>query len=468
MIKILLEKLDSGKAGAILASLYGPAGVEVARRRYAALIRGMLHWPEKPPTGKPAEASDDVSPGLAPGVKAEEFRLFTAPGRTELGGNHTDHNRGKVLAASIQLDAVAVAAPRRDKTVIFRSTGYSDVVVDLSPANLSPRPDEKNTTEALIRGIAAEFAARGIPVGGFTANADSTVLSGSGLSSSAAVEVLLGKIFDNFYGEGKYSPLEIAQIGQKAENLYFGKPSGLMDQIACASGGVVSIDFADAANPLVKPIPFDPAEAGYALCVVDTHGSHADLTPDYAAIPGEMQSVARFFGKTVLRETDRDQVLSRGRELRQALGDRALLRSLHFFEENRRVEAMEAALKDMEAAPEGLKGQAMKNYLELVNESGHSSWELLQNVYSPAHAGKQGISLALALTRDFLKSRAPRGGSVPGACRVHGGGFAGTIQAYIPRDLLAPYRALMEEIFGAGAVTELRIRPIEAAELEFL
>jgi galactokinase len=460
--KVLLEKLDSGKAGALLAALYGPAGVEAARRRYAALIRGMLHWPEKSSAGKPVETPADIPAAIAPGVDAGEFHVFTAAGRTELGGNHTDHNRGKVLAASIQLDSVAVAAPRKDKTVIFRSTGYPDVVVDISPSNLSPRPGEKGTTEALIRGVAAEFAARGIEAGGFTANADSTVLSGSGLSSSAAVEVLFGRIFDNFYGTGKCSALEIAQIGQRAENNYFGKPSGLMDQTACASGGAVSIDFADAAHPLVKGFSFDPAEAGYALCVVDTHGSHADLTPDYAAIPREMKSVARFFGKEVLRDTDRDEVLSRGKELRQTLGDRALLRSLHFFEENRRVEAMEAALKAMEAAPEGLKKQAMKNYLELVNESGHSSWELLQNIYSPANIQEQGISLALALTRDFLKD-----GSGAGACRVHGGGFAGTIQVYISRDLLAPYRIVMEGIFGTGAVTELRIRPIGAAELEF-
>jgi galactokinase len=427
----------------------------------------MLHWPEKPPRGKPGETPPDPSLGLAPGVSAGEFRVFTAAGRTELGGNHTDHNRGKVLAASIQLDSAAVAAPRRDKTVIFRSTGYPDVTVDLA-AGLSPRQEERGTTEALVRGIAAEFAARGVEPGGFTANADSTVLSGSGLSSSAAVEVLFGRIFDGLYGGGKCSALEIARIGQRAENNYFGKPSGLMDQTACASGGAVSIDFADAARPLVKELPFDPAGLGYSLCVVDTRGSHADLTPDYAAIPAEMHAVARFFGRQVLRETSREELLSRIGELRQALGDRAVLRSLHFFEENRRVEAMERALKIMETSPAKEKEQAMKDYLELVNESGHSSWELLQNVYSPQKARDQGISLALALSRDFLKKRqtAP-GGKPPGACRVHGGGFAGTIQAYIPLEQLAPYRALMEGTFGPGALTELRIRPIGSAELAF-
>ncbi|MDR3167055.1 MAG: galactokinase [Treponema sp.] len=470
--KVLLEKLDSGKAGTILASLYGYAGVEAARRRYAALVQGVLHWPENPPVSKNAEAPRDTSAGMAPGVAAGDFRFFTAAGRTELGGNHTDHNRGKVLAASIQLDSVAVAAPRRDNTVVFRSSGYPDVVVDISPANLAPRPEEKNTAEALVRGIAAEFAARGVEVGGFTANADSTVLPGSGLSSSAAVEVLFGRIFDSFYGEGKRSALEIAQIGQRAENNYFGKPSGLMDQTACASGGVVSVDFADAAHPLVKGILFDPAESGYALCVVDTHGSHADLTPDYAAIPAEMKSVARFFGKEVLREISREELLLRGSELRQALGDRALLRSLHFFEENRRVDTMEAALKTLETASGNAREGAMKNYLELVNESGHSSWELLQNIYSPQNVREQGIGLALALTRDFLRSSGTKPASqdytpTRGACRVHGGGFAGTIQAYIPRDLLDPYRILMEGIFGPRAVTELKIRAIGGAELDF-
>ncbi|MDR2102654.1 MAG: galactokinase [Treponema sp.] len=463
--EILLNILNSDRGKTLLASLYGPGGVEAARRRYAALIQGMLHWPEKP-------SAAGGTPAAAPGVLTGEFRVFTAAGRTELGGNHTDHNRGKVLAASIQLDSVAAAAPRRDKTVIFRSTGYPDVVVDLAAAGLSPREEERGSTEALVRGIAAEFAARGVEVGGFTANADSTVLSGSGLSSSAAVEVLLGRIFDTLYGGGKCSALEIAQIGQKAENNYFGKPSGLMDQTACASGGAVSIDFADAAHPSVKQLLFDPAGLGYSLCVVDTRGSHADLTPDYAAIPAEMNAVARFFGKQVLQEVGRERFFSQIGELRRSLGDRAVLRSLHFFEENRRVEAMEAALGIMETAPAEAKEQAMNHYLELVNESGHSSWELLQNVYSPQKVRDQGISLALALSRDFLKksqntSAAAGGGISRGACRVHGGGFAGTIQAYIPRELFDPYRTAMEGVFGAGAVTELRIRPIGAAELEF-
>jgi galactokinase len=429
-------------AEALFETLYGKEGVEGARRRYGALFEGMA--------------------AIEGGDGSGAFRFFTAAGRTELGGNHTDHNRGKVLAASIQLDQAAVAVPRDDGVVFFRSTGFPDVKVRLSGPggvpDLSPKEEEKGTTEALVRGIAAEFAARGIAVGGFSANADSTVLPGSGLSSSAAVEVLLGRIFDNLYGEGKRTALEIAQMGQKAENLYFGKPCGLMDQTACASGGAVAIDFGDPEHPAVTRISFDPAAAGYAVCVVDTRGSHADLTPDYAAIPGEMKAAAAFFGKETLSELDRGTVLSRAAELRRACGDRSLLRALHFFDENRRVDAMTAALKKMDAEEGGQS--AFYDYLDLVNESGDSSWELLQNVYPPANPAAQGLGVALALSRDHFRKRGFRG-----ACRVHGGGFAGTIQAYMPLDALEAYRRGMEDLFGEGSVTALRIRPLGAVEL---
>jgi galactokinase len=373
------------------------------------------------------------------------------------------------LAASIHLDQAAVAAPRKDRVVFFRSAGYPDVRVDLS--DLAPRREEQGSTEALVRGIAAEFTRQGCPVGGFSANAASTVLPGSGLSSSAAVEVLFGRIFDNLYGEGKRSALEIAQIGQKAENVYFGKPCGLMDQTACASGGAVAINFADPARPRITRINFDLTAAGYALCVVNTRGSHADLTPDYAAIPEEMKAVAGFFGKSVLGELDRETVLARTADIRKLTGDRALLRALHFFDENDRVEAMTRALEaaasaDTNAAAATYAAAAIASYLELVNESGNSSWELLQNLYPPHRPAEQGLSLALALTQRFLRKRAA-GGKVPGACRVHGGGFAGTIQAYIPLDTLEAYGSEMEAVFGPGSVTPLRIRPIGAAELEW-
>ena len=435
-----------GGADALFETLYGKEGVAGARRRYGALVEGMG--------------------ALEGGGGSGGFRFFTAPGRTELGGNHTDHNRGKVLAASIQLDQAAIALPRDDGVVFFRSTGFPDVRVRLSGPggpDLGPKEEERGTTEALVRGIAAEFAAGGTAVGGFSANADSTVLPGSGLSSSAAVEVLLGRIFDNLYGGGKRTALEIARMGQKAENRYFGKPCGLMDQAACASGGAVAIDFGDAEHPALTRIGFDPAAAGYAVCVVDTRGSHADLTPDYAAIPAEMKAAAAFFGKDTLSELDRETVLAGAAALRRACGDRGLLRALHFFDENRRVDAMTAALKKLDApssAAGAAGGSAFFEYLDLVNESGDSSWELLQNVYPPKDPAAQGLCVALALSRDHFRKRGLRG-----ACRVHGGGFAGTIQAYMPLDALEAYRRDMEAVFGEGAVTALRIRPLGAVEL---
>jgi galactokinase len=445
----LIKNISRPENSALFAGLYGPGGIGEARNRYTKLVRGL----------------SEISP------RNTEFRVFTAAGRTELGGNHTDHNQGKVLAASIHLDAVAVVSPREDNKVLFRSTGFPDVELDLGAAggkgpalDLAPREAEKGSTEALVRGIAAEFSGRGITVGGFTANADSTVLPGSGLSSSAAVEVLFGCIFNFLYGGGKLSPLELAIFGQRAENTYFGKPSGLMDQAACASGGVIAIDFGDPQNPQVSPMSFNPAALGYSLCVVNTRGSHADLTPDYAAIPGEMKAVARFFGKNTLCEICRDDILENITPLREAAGDRALLRALHFFHENERVDSMKAALEKSA----GRGGEAFfQDYLRLVNESGDSSWELLQNVYSPKNPAEQGIPLALALTREFFASIPKREKQLPGACRVHGGGFAGTIQVYILEKYLEAYRERMERVFKDGAVTVLRIRPAGTVELCF-
>jgi galactokinase len=465
----LLKRINSGRGEEVFTPLYGPGGVAAARNRYNGLageILGLQKFPKPQNSGKTEKSAGDFSWDF-PEVQGD-LRFFSAPGRTELGGNHTDHNRGNVLAASIQLDSAAIAAPRKDKWVFFRSSGYPDVIVNLAGSSgsldLSPKPGERGSTEALVRGIAAEFAARGIEPGGFTVCAASTVLPGSGLSSSAAVEVLLARIFDNLYGGGKCSALEIAQMSQRAENNYFGKPSGLMDQAACAFGGAVSINFADADRPLVKAINFDLAPAAYALCVADTKGSHADLTDDYAAIPEEMKAVAGFFGKTALRELEAETVLSRAGDLRKALGDRALLRAMHFFNENRRVDAMGEALAGMDAAagPEA-KRRTLGLYLDLVNESGDSSWELLQNIYTPKNSREQGISLALALTKEFLRGLKGKGG----ACRVHGGGFAGTIQAYIPLDAMEAYRTKIEAVFGAGTVTELRIRPVGTTELDF-
>jgi galactokinase len=443
----LIQNMSRPENSAVFAGLYGAEGAGEARARYTKLVR-------------------DLSETLPGGA---EVRVFSAAGRTELGGNHTDHNHGKVLAASIHLDAAAAVSPRKDNKVFFRSTGFPDVEVDLGGGrqaglDLAPREEEKGRTEALIRGIAAEFAGQGLKPGGFTASADSTVLPGSGLSSSAAVEVLLGCIFNHLSGGGKFSPLELAMFGQRAENAYFGKPSGLMDQAACASGGAIAIDFTEAQNPQVSPLPFNPAALGYSLCVVNTRGSHADLTPDYAAIPGEMKAAAGFFGKNTLSEIRAGDLQKNITKLREAAGDRALLRALHFFNENTRVDSMKAALEKANV-PGG--ESFFQDFLRLVNESGDSSWELLQNVYSAKNPAEQGIPLALALTREFFKTLPKRDKQLPGACRVHGGGFAGTIQAYIQKDYLEAYRERMEEVFKNGAVTVLKIRPAGAAELCF-
>ena len=456
--KELLKSLDSQKAADLFTGLYGKESIDAARKRYCRLIEEFLSIGVNKPGAFPSPDFPET---------AGEIRVFSVPGRTELGGNHTDHNQGKVLAGSIQLDAAAVVAPRQDKKVFFRSVGHPDVKVDIS--DLSLRENEKGTTEALIRGVAADFTAQGTPVYGFTANAANEVLTGSGLSSSAAIEILIAKIFDNLYCGGRRSALDLAKTGQKAENIYFGKPCGLMDQTACASGGAVAIDFGDLRNPLVSRIDFDPAASGFALCVVNTKGSHADLTPDYAAIPAEMKGAASVFGKSVLRELDEETLMKKLAEVRKAHGDRAILRAFHFFSENRRVDAMLAELETMNAG-NGNRERAMENFLSLARESGDSSWELLQNIYSLKNPREQGIGLALALTKNFLigkNSKDVFDGSYQGACRVHGGGFAGTIQAYLPASYLDEYRSLMEGVFGKGTLTVLKIRSRGAVELEF-
>jgi galactokinase len=454
--KELLEKIALPQSDERFAELYGPEGVAAARQRYAALVEGIC--------------GSEFSADAHSETPFNNLRVFSAPGRTELGGNHTDHNRGKVLAASIQLDNIAIVQERVDNTVFFRSVGHRDALISLTDKSgnliMQPRDGEQGKADALIRGIAVEFSRQGTPVNGFSANAASTVLTGSGLSSSAAIEVLIGRIFDNLYGSARRSPLDIAKAGQSAENDFFGKPCGLMDQTACASGGAVAIDFAEAPDsapwPRVRCINFDPAAIGYTLCVVNTAGSHADLTPDYAAIPTEMKAVAAFFGKTVLAELDRDTVLSSAAEVRKTAGDRALLRALHFIDENDRVDEMTRALDEMDKAVNiNARRSAFSRFMDLVNKSGDSSWQLLQNVYSQ-RITEQGISVALALTKNFFRNR-----KLEGACRVHGGGFAGTIQAYIPTDALAAYRSYMEPVFGPHSVTALRIRPRGAVELEF-
>ena len=371
--------------------------------------------------------------------------LCSAPGRTEICGNHTDHQHGRVLAAAVNLDFLACAAPNGTDTIRFQSEGWPLVEVKLD--GKGPRTEENETTVSLVRGMAELAAQRGYPVSGFDAYAVSDVLPGSGLSSSAACEVLLGVVINHLFCQDAFTPVEIAQMGQKAENAYFGKPSGLMDQTASSVGGAVAIDFADPAKPQVRSVAVDLTALGYALCIIDSGASHADLTGEYAAVPQEMRAVAAFFGKEVLREVSERQVLDQLPALRAQVGDRAVLRALHFFADDARVEGEADALarKDMDA------------FLALVKESGRSSWEFLQNITPAGAVGEQAMAVALAVAERALKGR--------GACRVHGGGFAGTIQAFVPLDSLEAFRAETEGALGAGSCHVLSIRPVGGAVL---
>ncbi|MFC2822155.1 MAG: galactokinase [Spirochaetales bacterium] len=365
--------------------------------------------------------------------------VFSTAGRTELGGNHTDHNLGKVLAGSINLDTIAAVHKTEGNTVTFVSEGYPEIEVDLS--NLAVNPLVFGTTESLIRGVASAFSKRGGILGGFCANVSSRVFKGSGLSSSAAIEVLLGTVFNSLYNEDRFSTTEIAIMGQEAENIHFGKPSGLMDQLACANGGIIGIDFKEPKAPVITPINIDFADFGYDLVITTTGGNHADLTDDYASIPYEMKSVARFFGKNSLREVSENDFFTYAGKLRKALGnDRSILRAYHYFEENRKVDSMINALKDKDFG----------RYLNLIKASGDSSFKYLQNIYSPNSADEQGIAVAYMMAENFLKGK--------GAFRVQGGGFAGTIEAYIPCEKTDEYAKYMETVFGKDCCIRLAIR----------
>ncbi len=372
------------------------------------------------------------------GVSIEPM-IFSASGRTEIGGNHTDHNRGKVLAAAVGLDVIAYVIPTRENVISVKSEGYprDDVKLDV----LEPVEVELNSSAALIRGVAAGFVKEGLKIGGFEAYTTSNVLKGSGISSSAAFEVLIGTILSHLYNDGQVSAVKIAQIAQFAENKFFGKPSGLMDQMASSVGGFITIDFEDTENPVIESISYDFASSGYSLCIVDTKGNHADLTPEYAAIPQEMKAVAEYFGKKELRDINKAQVLDNAADIRCKLGDRAFLRAMHFFDENVRVEKEAAALK----------AGNINEFFKIVNESGNSSYKYLQNIYAPKNPSEQGLSTGLYAAENVLEGR--------GACRVHGGGFAGTIQAFVPNDKLDAFTDTMEKLFGEGSCHKLYIRP---------
>ena len=375
----------------------------------------------------------------------ENIELFSAPGRTEVGGNHTDHNHGKVLAASVDLDTVAAAVKRDDSVIVEKSFNFDALEVDISDLNI--HTEEFGKSSGLIRGMCAGFVEYGYKIGGFNAASMSRVLSGSGLSSSAAYEVLIGTILNHLYNDGKVSAVDIAKIAQFAENKYFGKPCGLMDQMASSVGSFITIDFKDPSEPVIKKVNFDFASCGHALCIIDTGGDHADLTDDYAAVRGEMEQAAEVFGKNVLRDVDEAEFMSNISLVREKVNDRAVLRAMHFYAENKRAEAEVKALEsgDFDA------------FKELVTESGRSSYMYNQNVFTTKDVAHQGVSLALAMCEYLLKGK--------GAWRVHGGGFAGTVQAFVPVDMLDDFCEKIEAVFSKGSCHVLSIRPFGGIKL---
>nr|WP_325183594.1 galactokinase family protein [uncultured Oscillibacter sp.] len=413
----LLQALKGGQCDAPLSAVYTAEGLDQTRARAVRVAQAL---------------ADTFAP-------QGDAALFSGPGRTELGGNHTDHQRGHVLCASVDMDMLACAAPNGLNVIRVQSEGYPALEVDLS--DLSPRPQEANTSAALVRGVAEGIAKRGYAVGGFDACAVSTVLSGSGLSSSAAYEILIGNIINRFFCQEKLDAVELAKIGQYAENVHFGKPCGLMDQMGSSVGGMVSIDFADPAAPVIEKVDFDLAAAGYALCIIDTGADHADLTDEYAGVPAELKEICAHFGKAVLREVPALDFFAALPDLRRECGDRAVLRAVHIYDENDRVAGEVGALRRGDFGA----------FLSLVNASGLSSWRYLQNIVPAGYTRHQEMALALALAERALDSA--------GAVRVHGGGFAGTIQAFVPLERVAKFKAEMERVLGEGKCHVLRVRP---------
>lgn len=377
--------------------------------------------------------------------KAKPQRYFSAPGRTEISGNHTDHQHGCVLAGAVNLDTVAAVRLNGENVIRIQSKGYPMCEVCLD--NLTPIESEINSTPAIVRGVASKFSSLGCKIGGFDAYCESTVLPGSGLSSSAAFEVLVGTIINCMFFDCKLTAVEIAQIGQYAENVFFGKPCGLMDQTASSVGSMVFIDFEDSDKPVVEKIEFDFASTGHSLCIIDTGADHADLTDEYAAVPGELKSLCRFFGKEYLRQIPEADFYANIEKLRKEVGDRAVLRAMHVYDENKRVLSQKEAL---------IKGD-FGLFLSYVSKSGLSSWRYLQNVVPAGRKEKQEVALSLALAEKLLDGR--------GACRVHGGGFAGTIQAFVPNDMLSDFKNGIEAVLGDGSCYVLSIRPQGGVEM---
>lgn len=419
------DRLNKGEFDAVLKELYGSSDtvIEKQKMRYTQAVNSFAQlYPNR----------DDIY-------------VYSAPGRTEIGGNHTDHQHGCVLAAAVNLDVISVTAFHDEGVIRLKSEGYPQDIVRLS--DLSVQPEEKGRSSSIIRGIASHFADMGVEIGGFDAYTTSDVLSGSGLSSSAAFENLIGTVIDKHYNNGAAGAVEIAKIGQYAENEYFGKGSGLMDQMVSSVGGFVFIDFHDTENPIIERHSFNFERAGYCICITDTKGSHADLTDDYVSIPAEMKHVAQQFGKEVLRDVDESEFYKSIPKLRAKCTDREILRAAHFFGENERAKLEAEALE---------QGDTDK-FFALVRSSADSSANLLQNLYSCKKPSEQGISLAIMMSKKILGDGA--------AVRVHGGGFAGTIQAFVPIDKSEEYSRSMNELFGEGSCYILRIRPVGGIEI---
>ncbi len=433
MINQVIEKLNNGSLNGTLAEIYGPDAVETQRDRY---IRAVERFEELFGEGP-------------------DVHIFRAPGRTEIGGNHTDHQHGQVLAAAIDRDIIAVvAAPAvvaacgadecADGNGLIRiySEGFGWTEADLAEwTDLQPDPAEKGSVKALIHGVADGMRQIGCSTGGFCAYVTSDVPGGTGLSSSAAFEVRIGTIFNEFFNEGSVAVDEIARIAQAAENNYYGKPCGLMDQTAIASGGLCRIDFSDPASPAVEKMDADLASAGYCVCITDTHGSHAEHTDDYVAVQTDLAAAAGVFGKSVLENVGPGEVIAHSKEIREAGGDRAFLRAMHVAAENERVAGEALALEQ----------KNMPEFLNLVRQSGNSSYKYLQNVHTDRNPARQELAVALAISEAVLGER--------GACRVHGGGFAGTIQAFVPEDMASAYCRAMDEAFGEGSCFVIRVCP---------
>ena len=417
----LIRKIEAGALSAY-ANIY--ADLDDQRERYVSVIREFI-----------AIYGD------------REARLFSVPGRTEVQGNHTDHNHGCVLAAAIDRDIIAVASPTDDGVIRVKSEGYPEDVVALADCD-DPAKFADFSSASLIAGTVGAFRERGLAEGGFVAYTANRVLKGSGLSSSAAFEVMIGNVMSHLYNGGRVPNEELAKIAQYAENVYFGKPCGLMDQMACAVGGFVYIDFADPKSPVIEPIPFSLSDAGFVLCILNTGGNHADLNADYASVPAEMKAVAAYFGKDVLRGVTETDLIANAPVLRKTVGDRALLRAIHFVRENDRV-GVTAKM---------LKAGDVEGFLSQVLASGDSSYKYLQNVYTVKNVEEQGLSLALCVAQGLLEGRGC-------AWRVHGGGFAGTTQAFVRRELAEDYKSVTDSVFGEGACMMLLIRPMGAIEI---